>query len=154
MNETEPNRNGIARQSLVDELVEVQFLREDAFLIVKETLTRMGISRMKEKSLQQTCHVLHKKNRYFVVHVKELYALDTLTNKMNDENYWMRDKIIEKLVLWNLIRVVETKKTPHKYTTVHRDPYIIPHKDKREWALHSPYKIGVTQNNAEFLIHS
>ena len=127
--------------SVLDTLVEVKLAEEDDFLKVRETLTRIGVASRKDKKLYQSCHILHKQGKYYIVHFKELFALDGKPSNFSDEDKGRRNTIINLLQDWGLIKVVEpdTIKEP---STPLRQIKILPFKEKDEWELVTKYNIG------------
>ena len=109
----------------VEDLIEVKLEKEDDFLKVRETLTRIGVASRKDKKLYQSCHILHKKGRYYIVHFKELFG----------------NTIVNLLVEWKLISVVEDEKIAEPIAPLSQIK-ILPHKDRNEWELVAKYNIG------------
>lgn len=138
------------RQTIVDNMVEIEPLDDKGFLKVKETLTRMGIpSRRDDEELPilwQSCHVLHKGGRYFIVHFKELFLLDgkTSSTDFNDEDKARRNQITELLEAWNLVKPL--KPLPDVGDVEIRRVKVIPFKERKSWLLKSKYSIGVNVN--------
>ena len=95
----------------VDDLLEVTLSKDDDFLKVKETLTRIGVSSRKEKKLYQSCHILHKRGKYYIVHFKELFALDGLPTNLSDEDIGRRNTIANLLEEWELLKVIDPDQT-------------------------------------------
>ena len=93
--------------SLLDSLVEVRIGEEGDFLKIKETLTRIGIASRKERKLFQSCHILHKQGRYYIVHFKELFSLDGKSSNLSDEDVSRRNTIANLLQDWGLLKVVD-----------------------------------------------
>lgn len=124
----------------LNELVWVKLKKPDDFLIIKETLTRIGIPSKMEKKLTQTCHILHKKGRYAIVHFKELFILDGKTTQFTTEDKDRRDYIVDLLETWGLIE----RETPRAIAGMQEAPAIkiIPSKEKSEWQLVSKYTVG------------
>ena len=91
----------------IDELLEVKLKKEDDFLKVRETLTRIGVASRKDKTLYQSCHILHKKGKYYVVHFKELFALDGKPTDFTDNDLGRRNTIANLLEEWGLIEIVK-----------------------------------------------
>lgn len=125
----------------LDTFIEVYLVDEQNFLKVKETLTRVGVASEKNKTLYQSCHILHKRGKYYIVHFKELFALDGKPSSLDDEDLARRNTIANLLADWGLIELVNPKmseenQAPMKFIKV------IPYKDKHEWELVSKYKIG------------
>jgi hypothetical protein len=126
---------------MIDTLVEVQLLNDENFLKIKETLTRIGIASRKDKKIYQSCHILHKQGKYYIVHFKELFMLDGKINNFDDDDKGRRNTIVNLLEEWKLIRTVDP--------TVIQDPVaplsqikILSHKEKNEWELVAKYSIG------------
>ena len=121
-------------------MLEVTLTEPDDFLKVKETLTRMGVASHKEKKLYQSCHILHKQGRYFIVHFKELFLLDGKKSSLELTDIKRRNTITTLLSDWGLVEVVNPNMTND--TVPVRQVKIISHKDKGEWQLESKYDIG------------
>ena len=92
---------------MIDTLVEVLLLNDENFLKIKETLTRIGIASRKDKKIYQSCHILHKQGKYYIVHFKELFMLDGKINNFDDEDKSRRNTIVNLLEEWNLIKTVD-----------------------------------------------
>lgn len=125
----------------VEDLVEVKLEKEDDFLKVRETLTRIGVASRKDKKLYQSCHILHKKGRYYIVHFKELFGLDGKPSNFADGDIARRNTIVNLLVEWKLISVVEDEKIAEPIAPLSQIK-ILPHKDRSEWELVAKYNIG------------
>lgn len=123
-----------------DQMVEIILKEPDDFLKVRETLTRIGVASRKEKKLYQSCHILHKQGRYYIVHFKELFALDGKTANLSLNDIQRRNRITQLLVDWELISVVN----PEKIADVSplNQIKVISYKEKGEWILESKYNIG------------
>ena len=93
--------------NVVDSLVEVKIAEEEDFLKIKETLTRIGVASRKDQKLYQSCHILHKQGKYYIVHFKELFALDGKPSDFTNEDKGRRNTIIQLLAEWNLVKIVE-----------------------------------------------
>jgi len=121
-------------------MVEVLLKEPDDFLKVRETLTRIGVASRKEKKLYQSCHILHKKGKYYIVHFKELFALDRKPTNFSANDFQRRNRIVQLLSDWGLLTVVNTD------AIVDVSPLnqikVISFKDKSEWTLESKYNIG------------
>lgn len=124
----------------IDKLVEVRIAEEEDFLKIKETLTRIGVASRKDKKLYQSCHILHKQGKYYIVHFKELFALDGKPTDFTDEDQGRRNTICQLLEEWNLIKVVEQDKINNKSPM--SQIKILSHKEKDEWTLEAKYNIG------------
>ena len=127
--------------SLVETLVEVKLAEEDDFLKVRETLTRIGVASRKDKTLYQSCHILHKQGKYYIVHFKELFALDGKPSNFSDEDKGRRNAITKLLVDWGLISVVNPSVITDPVTPLSQIK-ILPFKEKAEWNLVTKYNIG------------
>lgn len=127
--------------NVVDTFVEVELPSDDSFLKVKETLTRIGISSKKDNTLFQSCHILHKQQKYYIVHFKELFMLDGKANNFSDDDKARRNTIVNLLAEWGLVNIVNPEITKDPVTTLAQIK-IIPHKDKGEWNLVAKYSIG------------
>lgn len=130
------------KQSIdLNELLEVTLKDDQAFLKIKETLTRIGVSSKKEKKLYQSCHILHKRGKYYIVHFKELFLLDGLTANIDETDIGRRNTIAKLLEEWNLLTVVDKDKVNCILTPINQIK-IIPFKEKTEWELCPKYHIG------------
>ncbi len=125
----------------VDDLVEIDFNEPDDFLKIKETLTRIGVSSRKEKKLFQSCHILHKRGKYYIVHFKELFALDGLRSDIDENDVARRNKIITLLQEWGLIEVLDKDKIKEPICEINQLK-ILSYKEKSDWALCPKYHIG------------
>jgi hypothetical protein len=125
----------------VGSLLEVTLKNEDDFLKVKETLTRIGVSSKKDKKLYQSCHILHKRGKYYIVHFKELFSLDGLPSDINESDLGRRNMVAKLLEEWGLVSVVDKDKMNSILTPINQIK-IIPHKEKGEWELCPKYHIG------------
>lgn len=126
---------------LVDTFLEIRLKTDEDFLKVKETLTRIGVSSQKEKILYQSCHILHKKGRYFLVHFKEMFLLDGKKSTISDSDYARRNAIAKLLQEWELIELVSPNQISGNLAPLHQIK-IIPYKDKSSWNLVAKYTIG------------
>jgi len=125
----------------IDSLIEVKIAEEEDFLKIKETLTRIGVASRKDKKLYQSCHILHKQGKYYIVHFKELFALDGKPSDFTDEDKGRRNTIIQLLQEWGLVKVVEAESIKEPKAPMSQVK-IIPHKDKANWILEAKYNIG------------
>jgi len=121
--------------------VEVELPTQDSFLKVKETLTRIGISSRKEKKLYQSCHILHKKGRYSILHFKELFILDGKHNTLYEEDISRLNTIVHLLEEWELVKIVDPSKTKDPVASLNQIK-IISFKEKNDWELTVKYNIG------------
>jgi|TARA_B100001996_G_scaffold80677_1_gene59498 hypothetical protein len=123
-----------------DSMVEVGLKEPDDFLKVRETLTRIGVASRKEKKLYQSCHILHKQGRYFIVHFKELFALDGKKANLSLNDVQRRNRIVQLLSDWGLVSITA------KESIVDVAPLsqikVLAYKEKGEWTLESKYNIG------------
>jgi hypothetical protein len=127
--------------SIIDTMVEVGLKEEEDFLKVRETLTRIGVASRKEKTLYQSCHILHKQGKYYIVHFKELFALDGKPTMFSDEDKGRRNTITNLLAEWGLITINDINSTAEPITPLSQIK-IISHKEKNEWNLVAKYNIG------------
>ena len=128
------------------ELIEVELTSSENFLKIAETLTRIGVERKSEMKLFQTCHILHKKGKYYIVHFKEMFLLDGKSDKteMSEEDYKRRNRIVKLLKDWGFIRVVDESKIVDN--AAKSKISVIPFKEKSNWNLISKYTVGVKKN--------
>jgi len=124
-----------------EDLLEVTIKEQDDFLKIKETLTRIGVSSKTENKLWQSCHILHKKGKYYIVHFKELFLLDGLSSSMDENDTARRNTITKLLEEWGLLSVVNPDKIKDLQAGVNQIK-IIPHKEKHQWELIPKYHIG------------
>jgi len=127
--------------SLIDTLVEITLPNAETFLKVKETLTRIGIASRKDKKLYQSCHILHKQGKYYIVHFKELFMLDGKLNNFDDEDKGRRNTIVNLLEEWGLVSVVNPEMSEDPIAEVSQIK-ILAHSEKGEWELVAKYSIG------------
>ena len=127
--------------SIIESLIEVRLGEEDDFLKVRETLTRIGVASRKDKTLYQSCHILHKQGKYYIVHFKELFALDGKPSDFSTEDKGRRNTITKLLSDWGLIAVVDADKILEPQTPLNQIK-ILPFKEKDEWSLVTKYNIG------------
>lgn len=124
-----------------EDLLEVKLKQEDDFLKVRETLTRIGVSSKKDNKLYQSCHILHKRGKFYIVHFKELFALDGLPTDIDDTDLGRRNTITNLLEEWGLLEIVDRKKASDPIVSL-AQMKIIPFKDKQNWELVPKYHIG------------
>ena len=127
--------------TLIQAMVEVTLKEPDDFLKVRETLTRIGIASRKEKTLFQSCHILHKQGKYYIVHFKELFALDGKTSNFSENDEARRNTVANLLSEWELISLVEPEKSAEP-TVPLSQLKILSFKEKDEWELTPKYNIG------------
>lgn len=123
-----------------DLMLEVSLREPDDFLKVRETLTRIGVASRKERKLYQSCHILHKKGKYYIVHFKELFALDGKQTNISENDVQRRNRIARLLSDWGLITVVN-ELTDDQLAPLNQIK-VLSYKDKGEWILESKYNIG------------
>ena len=126
----------------INELVEVVLIKPDDFLKVRETLTRIGVASKKDKTLYQSCHILHKQGKYYIVHFKELFALDGKPTDLTDNDLSRRNAIAKLLQDWGLITIVVPTQVDEPPPIFISQIKIISHKEKNEWQLVPKYNIG------------
>ena len=127
--------------NILDSLVEVRLVDEDDFLKVRETLTRIGVASRKEKVLYQSCHILHKQGRYYIVHFKELFALDGKPTNFSEDDIARRNAIANLIAEWGLVQLINPNKTKDPVAPLSTIK-ILPYKDKDDWELVTKYNIG------------
>jgi len=120
--------------------LEVILDHPDDFLKIKETLTRIGVASKKDKILYQSCHILHKQGRYFIVHFKELFALDGKQAELTDNDLERRNVIAKLLSDWGLLKIIDVEL--HNNLAPLSQVKVISYKEKDEWDLQSKYNIG------------
>lgn len=123
-----------------DKMIEITLAKPDDFLKIKETLTRIGISSKKEKKLYQTCNILHKRGRYYIVHFKEIFLLDGKESNFTLEDVARRNKIVSLLQEWKLLTVVDNSAITNQSTM--SAIKIVPYREKKDWELISKYQLG------------
>ena len=123
-----------------DQLIEVTLNEPDDFLKVRETLTRIGVASRKEKKIYQSCHILHKQGRYYIVHFKELFALDGKHANLTVNDVQRRNRIINLLSDWGLISVLKPEETTDVAPL--NQIKVLSYKDKGDWTLETKYNIG------------
>jgi hypothetical protein len=131
----------------IRDLIEVTLKEKDDFLKVRETLTRIGVASKKEKILYQSCHILHKRGQYYIVHFKELFALDGKPADISESDLSRRNAIANLLEDWGLIKLVNPVQTEMPEPMFLSQIKIISHKEKNEWQLVPKYNIGKKPNN-------
>ena len=122
------------------DMVEVSLSEPDDFLKVRETLTRIGVASRKERKLYQSCHILHKQGRYYIVHFKELFALDGKKTNFTQNDVQRRNRIAQLLSDWGLVSIVEAERIEDIAPL--NQIKVLSFKDKDEWILESKYNIG------------
>ncbi len=125
----------------LNKFVEVTLNEQDDFLKVRETLTRIGVSSRKEKVLYQSCHILHKQGLYYIVHFKELFALDGKPSNISENDIQRRNAIANLLEEWGLVKIINRKLLEDNIAPIHQIK-IISFKEKDDWELVAKYNIG------------
>lgn len=125
----------------IEDLLEIELDDPDDFLKIRETLTRIGVASRKDKTLYQSCHILHKRSKYYIVHFKELFALDGKPTNLEENDIARRNTIANLLAEWGLLSLVNLKKSSDPVVSV-RQFKILSHKNKHEWNLVTKYNIG------------
>ena len=126
---------------ILESMVEVKLAKPDDFLKVKETLTRIGVASRKEKILYQSCHILHKKNKYYIVHFKQMFVLDGKPTDFSESDIARRNTIANLLAEWGLVTIIDSKSTSSP-TAPMSQIKIVAHKEKDDWKLIPKYSIG------------
>jgi len=126
----------------IQDLVEVTLNEADDFLKVRETLTRIGVASKKDKTLFQSCHILHKQGKYYIVHFKELFALDGKPTDLTENDLARRNAIVKLLQDWGLVKVINESQIQVPEPIFISQVKIISHKEKHEWQLVPKYNIG------------
>jgi hypothetical protein len=126
---------------MLDSMVEVLLKNEDDFLKIRETLTRIGVASRKDKTIYQSCHILHKQGRYYIVHFKELFALDGKPSNFGDDDRGRRNSIANLLAEWGLVELVDEVKSKEPIAPLSQIK-VLPFKEKDEWNLVAKYNIG------------
>ena len=125
----------------IDTMVECTLENPDDFLKVRETLTRIGVASRKDKTLYQSCHILHKQGRYFIVHFKELFALDGKPTNFSENDQARRNTVTNLLAEWGLIKLVKPQVTEELVVPLNQLK-ILSFKEKDQWNLTAKYNIG------------
>ena len=129
-----------------DQMIEIILNEPDDFLKVRETLTRIGVASRKEKKLYQSCHILHKQGRYYIVHFKELFALDGKKANLFENDVQRRNRVTQLLQDWGLVKIVESSKVNDSAPL--SQIKVLSYKDKGDWTLESKYNIGKKKTTA------
>jgi len=126
----------------ITDLVEVTLNEQDDFLKVRETLTRIGVASKKDRTLFQSCHILHKRGQYYIVHFKELFALDGKPTDITENDLSRRNAIVKLLEDWGLVTVVRKQQIENPPPIFLSQIKILSHKEKDDWQLVPKYNIG------------
>ena len=130
-----------------DKMLEVKLKEPDDFLKVRETLSRIGVASRKERKLYQSCHILHKQGRYFIVHFKELFALDGKGTNISENDVSRRNSIASLLSDWGLVEIIGNSEPKAPLSQIK----VISFKEKHEWTLETKYNIGKKKLDQESL---
>ena len=131
------------------DMVEVVLAEPDDFLKVRETLTRIGVASRKERKIYQSCHILHKQGRYYIVHFKELFALDGKKANISLNDVQRRNRIVQLLVDWGLVNISTDNQEKIKDLAPLNQIKVLSFKEKGEWTLESKYNIGRKKQEGE-----
>ena len=121
-----------------EQMLEISLKEPDDFLKVRETLSRIGVASRKEKKLYQSCHILHKQGRYFVVHFKELFALDGKQTNLSENDIARRNTIAKLLADWDLVKVLGVPEPIAPLSQIK----VLSYREKEDWTLETKYNIG------------
>ena len=130
-----------------DQMIEITLNEPDDFLKVRETLTRIGVASRKEKKIYQSCQILHKQGRYYIVHFKELFALDGKHANLTQNDVQRRNRIIQLLSDWGLITIMNVSKITDIAPL--NQIKVLAYKEKHEWILETKYNIGKKKKTEE-----
>ena len=125
----------------ISSLVEVMLKEDEDFLKIRETLTRIGVASRKDKTLFQSCHILHKQGKYYITHFKELFSMDGKPSNFTEDDISRRNSIANLLAEWGLVELVNPDKSKEPVSPLSQIK-VLPHKEKDEWNLAAKYNIG------------
>ena len=131
------------------DMVEVVLSEPDDFLKVRETLTRIGVASRKERKIYQSCHILHKQGKYYIVHFKELFALDGKKTNLSQNDVQRRNRIVQLLVDWGLVSICSLSQEKIADLAPLNQIKVLSFKEKGEWTLESKYNIGRKKQEGE-----
>ena len=126
---------------MLESMIEVNLKNDDDFLKIRETLTRIGVASHKNKTIYQSCHILHKQGRYYIVHFKELFALDGKPSNFGEDDISRRNTIVNLLAEWGLVTPVNASKSKDPVAPLNQIK-VLPFKEKNDWNLEAKYNIG------------
>lgn len=126
---------------MLESMIEVNLKDDDDFLKIRETLTRIGVASHKNKTIYQSCHILHKQGRYYIVHFKELFALDGKPSNFGEDDISRRNTIVNLLAEWGLVSPVNASKSKEPVAPLNQIK-VLPFKEKDDWTLEAKYNIG------------
>lgn len=125
----------------IENMLEISFKENDDFLKIRETLTRIGVASRKDKTLYQSCHILHKRGKYYLVHFKELFALDGKESSITENDLARRNSIARLLDEWDLLSILDEEQSSSPLAPMSQIK-VLPHREKPEWNLVAKYNIG------------
>ena len=128
----------------IEDMLEISFKENDDFLKIRETLTRIGVASRKNKTLYQSCHILHKRGKYYLVHFKELFALDGKESSITENDLARRNSIARLLDEWDLLSILDEEQSSSPLAPMSQIK-VLPHREKPEWNLVAKYNIGNTK---------
>jgi len=128
----------------IENMLEISFKENDDFLKIRETLTRIGVASRKDRTLYQSCHILHKRGKYYLVHFKELFALDGKESSISENDLARRNAIARLLEEWGLLKIIKPEQASTPLAPMSQIK-VLPHKEKNEWSLVAKYNIGTTK---------
>ena len=128
----------------IEDMLEISFKENDDFLKIRETLTRIGMASRKDKTLYQSCHILHKRGKYYLVHFKELFALDGKESSISENDLARRNAIARLLEEWDLLSILDEEQSSTPLAPMSQIK-VLPHKEKSEWNLVAKYNIGTAK---------
>jgi hypothetical protein len=128
----------------IENMLEISFTENDDFLKIRETLTRIGVASRKDKTLYQSCHILHKRGKYYLVHFKELFALDGKESTISENDLARRNAIARLLEEWGLLKILISEQASTPLAPMSQIK-VLPHKEKSEWSLVAKYNIGTAK---------
>jgi hypothetical protein len=139
------NETHIQYDTSTDTMLEIAIPEPDSFLKIKETLSRIGVASKKDNILYQSCHILHKQGRYYLVHFKELFALDGKESNLSQDDVERRNAIAVLLQDWNLLKVLDAEKVTKRASL--SSIKILTYQEKSNWTLTPKYNIGVRKQS-------
>ena len=128
----------------IENMLEISFKENDDFLKIRETLTRIGVASRKDRTLYQSCHILHKRGKYYLVHFKELFALDGKESSISENDLARRNAIARLLEEWGLLKIIVPAQASTPLAPMSQIK-VLPHKEKNEWSLIAKSNIGTTK---------
>lgn len=133
---------------IVSNLVEVKLKNDEDFLKIRETLTRIGVASRKDNTLTQSCHILHKRGNFYIVHFKELFLLDGKQSNLDQTDIGRRNTIVNLLSQWGLVEVVKPDQIKEPITPLNQIK-VVAYKDKHDWKLVAKYTIGRAKHESQ-----